>query len=65
MPTNRKVVFANEEYYHIFNRGVEKRTTFTNKYEFMRAVDVIIYYRYANRTYTIFKIFDFGERKEG
>ncbi len=24
MPTNRKLVFANEEIYHVFNRGVEK-----------------------------------------
>jgi len=48
MPTNRKVVFANGEYYHVFNRGVEKRPTFTNRYEFLRALDAIKYYRYAN-----------------
>src|SRR3990170_4161855 len=27
----RKVKFANGEYYHIFNRGVEKRDVFTNQ----------------------------------
>ena len=27
----RKVEFANGEYYHVFNRGVDKRSIFTNK----------------------------------
>lgn len=39
-------MFANEEFYHVFNRGVEKRTTFTSKYEFLRAIDTINFYRY-------------------
>lgn len=48
MPSNRKVVFANGEYYHVFNRGVEKRPTFTSKYEFLRAVDSINFYRFGD-----------------
>jgi len=32
----RKVQFANGEYYHIFNRGVEKRDIFTNQEELDR-----------------------------
>lgn len=48
MPTNRKIVFANGEYYHLFNRGVEKRLTFTNKYELIRALDVIYFYRFGD-----------------
>ena len=48
MPSNRKVVFANGEYYHVFNRGVEKRLTFITKYEFLRAVDSMSFYRFAN-----------------
>lgn len=48
MPTNRKIVFANGEYYHVFNRGVEKRTTFINKYDFLRAAKTINYYRFKN-----------------
>lgn len=47
MPSNRKVVFANNEYYHVFNRGVEKRPTFTNKYEFLRAMNTLSFYRFA------------------
>ncbi|MBI4029394.1 MAG: transposase [Candidatus Blackburnbacteria bacterium] len=48
MPSNRKIVFANNEYYHVFNRGVEKRPTFTTKYEFLRAVNSINFYRFGN-----------------
>lgn len=46
MPTNRKVIFANGEYYHIFNRGVDKRITFSNKREYVRAISVIRYYSF-------------------
>lgn len=46
MPSNRKIVFANGEYYHLFNRGVERRPVFTNKREFSRAVDLVNFYRF-------------------
>ncbi|MBI2326710.1 transposase [Candidatus Curtissbacteria bacterium] len=46
MPSNRKIVFANGEYYHLFNRGVERRPVFTNRREFSRAVDLINFYHF-------------------
>lgn len=46
MSSNRKVVFANGEYYHLFNRGVERRPVFTNKWEFSRAMDLVYFYRF-------------------
>ena len=48
MPTNRKLIFANGEYYHVFNRGVERRPTFTNKREYSRAVETIDFYKTKN-----------------
>lgn len=42
------MLFANGEIYHIFNRGIEKRPTFTDKREFERALLTINYYRFAN-----------------
>lgn len=48
MPTNRKFIFANEQIYHVFNRGVEKRPTFLNKCEYQRAIDTIQYYQYMD-----------------
>jgi len=46
MPTNRKIIFANGQFYHLFNRGVEKRPVFTNKWEFNRALDTIHFYQF-------------------
>src|SRR3989344_593134 len=47
MSSNRKIIFGNGEYYHIFNRGVEKRPTFTNKHEFSRAIDTANFYKFG------------------
>lgn len=48
MPTNRKTVFANDEIYHIFNRGIDRRTTFIDKRTFARAVETMAFYQYAD-----------------
>ncbi|MBI3956265.1 transposase [Candidatus Gottesmanbacteria bacterium] len=47
MSSNRNVVLATEEMYHIFNRGVERRPIFTDKWEYRRALDTIRYYRFS------------------
>ena len=44
----RRVIFANNETYHVFNRGVEKRPTFTDKREYERAILTLDYYRVKN-----------------
>ncbi len=46
MSSNRKLVFGKGEYYHVFNRGVEKRHIFTSLHEYTRALDTIRYYRF-------------------
>lgn len=38
-PAMRKVKFVNGEFYHIFNRGTDKRTIFTDKYDFERFLE--------------------------
>lgn len=48
MANSRKFVFANEQIYHIYNRGVEKRYTFLNKREYRRALDTMNYYRFKD-----------------
>lgn len=48
MATIRKLVFTNNEYYHIFNRGIERRKTFLNKKEYDRAYELLSYYQYAD-----------------
>jgi len=41
----RQAVFANGQFYHVFNRGVEKRRTFIDKRDYSRFVDSLNYYR--------------------
>lgn len=43
----RKVILANDEIYHIFNLGVERRPTFIDKREYDRALLTLDYYRHA------------------
>ena len=35
----RKTIFASEEYYHIYNRGVEKRDIFEDKSDYLRFLE--------------------------
>lgn len=44
----RKFIFSNDSYYHVFNRGVEKRVTFTDRREYIRARKTLEYYRFVN-----------------
>lgn len=47
MSKKRSLVFTNDEYYHVFNRGIDRRVTFTNKREYTRAVDLLSFYQYV------------------
>lgn len=40
----RRVNFSTGNFYHVYNRGVEKRNTFLNKKDFKRFLDIQIYY---------------------
>lgn len=42
----RYIPFINGHFYHIYNRGVEKRRIFLDKREHRRFIDTLTYYRY-------------------
>lgn len=46
--TYRKIVLANEQVYHVFNRGVEEREIFLDKRDYSRFLDSSVYYQKAN-----------------
>ena len=48
MATNRNLVFSNGYVYHVFNRGLDRRTVFTGIREFLRAKELIQFYRHKN-----------------
>ncbi len=64
MPTNRKLVFANEQVYHVFNRGVERRPIFTNRRDYSRALETIKFYRYGNLPLKFSKFLDLANDKK-
>lgn len=47
MGSFRRAILAEGEIYHVFNRGVEKRTIFTNTTDFKRAIGTVNYYRFT------------------
>jgi REP-associated tyrosine transposase len=47
MATQRKVAFINDAYYHVYNRGIDRRATFLNKREYARAIDLLSFYQYT------------------
>lgn len=44
----RKIILANNEVYHIINRGVEEREVFLDKRDYSRFIDSFIYYQKAD-----------------
>lgn len=44
----RQTIFANQQIYHVFNRGVEKRTTFLDKKDYQRFLETMNYYQIKN-----------------
>lgn len=46
MPSTRKLVFANSCYYHVFNRGLDRRDVFTSSREYLHAKKLVSYYSF-------------------
>src|SRR3989338_1886862 len=46
MATNRRLVFSNGYIYHIFNRGIDRRSVFTGFREYLRAQELIEFYKH-------------------
>ena len=44
----RKTPLISGQYYHVFNRGIDRRPTFTNKREYSRASQALFYYHFAS-----------------
>jgi len=48
MASKRTIVFANEHWYHVFNRGIEGRPLFLTKKDYTRFLLTLQYYQYAD-----------------
>jgi len=45
---DRRVPLVNEEFYHVYNRGVAKQPTFLNHYDYKQALLALSYYKFVN-----------------
>jgi putative transposase len=57
----RKIKFQNENYYHIYNRGVDKRDVFKDKYDYIRFLESI---RLFNSVENIRSIYEYNYFKK-
>lgn len=48
MATFRKITLRDGEIYHVFNRGIDRRSTFTDKKEFERIQKLVKFYRHKD-----------------
>lgn len=52
----RRVIFAADEIYHVFNRSIEQKPIFTNKREYSRAIIALDFYRFQNPSLRLSKV---------
>ena len=54
----RKIPLINGEIYHVFNRGIDHRTTFSSTREYQRALITILFYQFQQQGYKIASFFN-------
>lgn len=59
----RKTPLVTNEIYHVFNRGINRAPTFTNKRELARAVETVNFYRFANPPVRLSKYFTLANER--
>ena len=60
----RGLVFDNDQVYHVFNRGVEKRPPFTDKREYQRGILTADYYRNTKPSLRLSKVLQLNAELE-
>ncbi|MBI2430899.1 MAG: transposase [Candidatus Levybacteria bacterium] len=60
----RLVPLITNEIYHVFNRGINRQPIFTTKREYQRAVDSIMFYRFANPPVRLSKFLRFESDRQ-
>lgn len=58
-----QIILADNEIYHIFNRGIEQRPIFTSKREHIRALTTIDFYRFKNPPLRLAKVLVLNEEE--
>lgn len=60
----RKIPLVNGEIYHVFNRGIDRRPTFTTKRELQRAVQTLGFYKFYKQPLSLSKFLRLDDKKQ-
>lgn len=60
----RKTPLINGQIYHVFNRGIDRRPTFTTKREFQRAVQTLSFYKFYKQPLSLSKFLRLDHKKQ-
>lgn len=60
----RPTPLVTDQIYHVFNRGIDRRPTFTNKKEFQRAIATMNFYRLPSRGVKLSRLLTLDEKKK-
>ncbi len=52
----REIIFENGSYYHIYNRGVDKRQTFCDKYDYIRFLESLKYFNSTKNIGSLYQL---------
>lgn len=63
MPTIRKTPLITGEIYHVYNRGIDKRVTFTDQNEYARFFQTLKFYLYDNPPVSLSRFLRIGQGK--
>ena len=61
----RTLPLINDQYYHIFNRGINRSPTFLSKNDYLKAIETFSYYQYQNPPFKLSRFNTFsGEERQ-
>jgi len=59
----RAIPLVTDEIYHVFNRGIDRRTTFLNRWEYARAKQTVSFYRFIRPPIKLSQFLRLGSEK--
>lgn len=61
----RLIPFENNRYYHVYNHGLDMRSTFRGKKQYQKAIESIWYYRYLSPSLRLSHLQTLNQEKKG
>lgn len=63
--SGRKVIFANNEHYHIYNRGIARQPVFSDKRDYARLLMTLSFYRFLSPPVKLSRLLQLPQNQRG